>query len=119
MTANPRGGGSSRGSLGTAALFGIVLAGVWIAFVGHVITGYVGPIVREGVSSAAEMLARLHGNRTLFQTSAGGGAPYWEEALIFASTAFFCLIILISLYAVVRKKSIRGGRLRYLPQRSR
>ena len=28
---------------------------------------------------------------------------------------FFCIIILISLYAVVRKKSVRGGRLRYSP----
>jgi hypothetical protein len=101
--------------VGRAALFGLVLAGVWIAFVGHVITGYIGPIVQEGVSSAAEMLGRLHGSRTLFQNSAGGGTPYWEEALIFASTAFFCLIIAISLYAVVWKKSVRGGRLRYLP----
>ena len=32
-----------------------------------------------------------------------------------ASAVFFCLIILISLYAVVWKKSVRGGRLRYLP----
>src|SRR5262249_55854496 len=41
--------------------------------------------------------------------------PYWESALILAAAVFFCLIILISLYAVVRKKSVRGGRLRYLP----
>ncbi len=51
----------------------------------------------------------------LFQNSAGGGTPSWEEALILASTVFFCLIILISLYAVIWKKSVRGGRLRYLP----
>ena len=61
------------------------------------------------------MLSQLHGNRKLFQNSAGGGTPYWEEALIFAAAVFFCLIILISLYAVIWKKSVRGGRLRYLP----
>ncbi len=61
------------------------------------------------------MLSQLHGDRKLFQNSAGGGTPRWETALILASAVFFCLIILISLYAVVWKKSVRGGRLRYLP----
>jgi hypothetical protein len=101
--------------VGLAALVGVVLAGAWIVFVGHVITGYVGPIVQEGISSAAELLDRLHGARKLFQNSAGGGTPYWAEALIWGSAVFFCLIILISLYAVIWKKSVRGGRLRYLP----
>ncbi|HKU10691.1 MAG TPA: hypothetical protein VJQ61_05620, partial [Sinomonas sp.] len=101
--------------VGLAALVGVVLAGVWIAFVGHILTGYIDPIVQAGSRSAAEILSRLHGNRKLFQNSAGGGSPPWEEALILASAVLFCLIILISLYAVVRKKSVRGGRLRYVP----
>ena len=101
--------------VGLAALIGVVLAGVWIAFLGHILTGYIGPLIEAGSRSASEMLSQLHGNRKLFQNSAGGGTPSWEEALIFAAAVFFCLIILISLYAVVWKKSVRGGRLRYLP----
>src|SRR5215469_10227492 len=101
--------------VGLAALVGLVLAGVWIAFLGHVLTGYVGPIIQAGTRSVTTMLGRLHGDRKLFQNSAGGGTPYWESALILAAAVFFCLIILISLYAVVWKKSVRGGRLRYLP----
>ncbi len=101
--------------VGLAALVGVVLAGVWTAFLGHVLTGYIDPLVQAGTRSAAEILSQLHGNRKLFQNSAGGGTPYWEEALILASAVFFCLIILISLYAVVWKKSVRGGKLRYLP----
>ena len=101
--------------VGLAALVGVVLAGVWIAFVGHVLTGYIGPIIQAGTRSVTAMLSQLHGDRKLFQNSAGGGTPYWESALILAATVFFCLIVLISLYAVVWKKSIRGGRLRYLP----
>ena len=101
--------------VGLAALVGVVLAGAWIAILGHVLTGYIDPIIQAGGRSAAEMLDRFHGDRRLFQNSAGGGTPYWEEALIFAAVVFFCLIILMSLYAVVWKKSIRGGRLRYLP----
>jgi hypothetical protein len=101
--------------VGLAALVGLVLAGVWTAFLGHVLTGYVGPIIGAGARSVTAMLGQLHGNRKLFQNSAGGGSPYWEEALILAAVVFFCLIILISLYAVIWKKSVRGGRLRYLP----
>ena len=75
----------------------------------------VDPIVQQGVRSAAEMLDQSQEIGQLFQNSAGGGTPYWEEALILAAAVFFCLIILISLYAVIWKKSVRGGRLRDLP----
>ena len=101
--------------VGLAALVGIVLAGVWIAFLGHVLTGYIDPIIQAGARSTTAMLGHLHGDRKLFQNEAGGGTPYWESALMLAAAVFFCLIILISLYAVVWKKSVRGGRLRYLP----
>jgi hypothetical protein len=100
--------------IGLAALVGVALAGEWIAFVGHVLTGYIGPIIQSGARSVAETLGQLHPDRTLFQNSAGG-TPYWESALIVAAAAFFCLIILISVYTAARKKSVRGGRLRYLP----
>ncbi len=101
--------------VGLAALVGVVLAGAWIAFLGPVLTEYIGPIVEAAIRNVEEILSQLHGTRTLFQNSAGGGTPSWDEALIIAAVVFFCLIILISLYAVVRKNSVRGGRLRYLP----
>ena len=101
--------------VGLAALAGVVFAGVWTAFLGHILTGYIDPIVQAGARNVTAMLSQLHGNRKLFQNSAGGGTPHWETALILASAVFFCLLILISLYAVVWKRSVRGGRLRYLP----
>ena len=101
--------------VGLAALAGVVLVAVWIAFLGRLITGYVDPIVQAGLRSAADVVARGRGNRQLFQNSAGGGTPPWEEALILAAPVFFCLAILISLRSVIWKKSVRGGRLRYLP----
>jgi hypothetical protein len=101
--------------VGLAALAGVVLAVAWTSFLGHILTGYIDPIVQAGARSATEMVRQLHGNRELFQNSAGGGTPSWEEALIVASVLFFCVIILISLYAVIWKKSVRGGTLRYLP----
>ena len=101
--------------VGIAALAGVVLTVTWIAFLGRVLSGYIGPIVSAGARNVTTMLSQLHGNRELFQNSAGGGTPHWETALILASAVFFCLGILISLYAVIWKKTVRGGRLRYLP----
>jgi hypothetical protein len=103
--------------VGVAALIGVVLAGAWIAFLGRILTGYIGPLVQAGGRSVGEMLGQLHGNRALFQNSAGGGTPLWEKALILASVVFGCLAILIALYAVTFKgrRCVRGGRLRYLP----
>jgi hypothetical protein len=101
--------------VGLAALVGVVLAGAWFAFLGDVLTVYIDPMIQAASRGSASMLGRLHGDRKLFTDSAGGGSPSWEKALILAAAVFFCIIILISLYAVVRKKSVRGGRLRYLP----
>jgi hypothetical protein len=101
--------------VGLAALAGVVLTAAWIAFLGRVLTGYIDPIVQAGARNVTAILSQLHGNRKLFQNSAGGGTPHWETALILAAAVFFCLLILISLYAVIWKKSVRGGRLRYLP----
>jgi hypothetical protein len=101
--------------VGLAALAGLVLTVAWIAFLGRILTQYIGPIVSAGARNVTAILGQLHGNRELFQNSAGGGTPHWETALILASAIFFCLLILISLYAVIWKKSVRGGRLRYVP----
>ena len=39
--------------VGLAALVGVVLAGAWIAFLGHVLTGYIGPLIEAGSRSAS------------------------------------------------------------------
>src|SRR5215469_3414923 len=48
--------------VGLAALAGIVLVMVWTAFLGDVLTGYVGPILHAGDSGVAAMLSRFHGD---------------------------------------------------------
>ncbi len=101
--------------VGLAAVAGVVLAGAWIAVLGHVVTGYIDPIVQAGARNVAAMVSQLHGNRKLFQNAAGGGTPPWESALMLAAVVLFCLIIVISLYAVIWRNSVRGGGLRYLP----
>jgi len=101
--------------IGLAALVGVVVALGWVTFVGQVLSGYVGPIIQAGLKSVTAALDQFHGDRQLFENSAGGGTPGWESALMLAAAIGFCLILSVSLYAVIWKKSIRGGRLRYLP----
>ena len=80
--------------VGSAALAGV--APGWrmnIAFVGHVLTSYVWPLVQKGADSAAQIVGQFHGNRQLFWNEAGGGTPGWESALILAAAVSFCLIL--------------------------
>lgn len=101
--------------VGLAAMVGLVIGGAWVAFVGHVLIGYVGPILGAAVGAVSSAVGHLHGNRQLFQNAAGGGSPGWEIALMLAAAVCWCLILLTSLYSVIWKRSVRGGRLRYLP----
>lgn len=101
--------------VGLAAVFGLVVGGAWTAFVGQRLFGYVGPIFETAAGEISALLGHLHGNRQLFQNAAGGGSPVWEIALMLAAAISWCLILLMSLYAVIWKKCIRGGLLRFLP----
>ena len=101
--------------VGIAALVGVVIGGTWTAFVGSRVTGYVSPILDDAYANVQSVVGQGHGNRQLFRNSAGGGSPHWEIALMLGAAIFWCLILLVSLYSVIRKRSVRGGALRFLP----
>ncbi len=101
--------------VGLVAVAGLVVVGAWTAFVGNHLTGYVGPIFQSAADNISSALGHLHGNRQLFHNAAGGGSPGWEIALMLAAAASWCLILVVALYSVIWRKSIRGGALRYVP----
>ena len=101
--------------VGLAALVALVVGGTWTAIVGGRVSGYVGPIIDAASADIGQALGQLHGNRQLFRNAAGGGSPDWEIALMLGAAICWCLILLPSLYAVIWKRSVRGGTLRYLP----
>ncbi len=107
--------GAQARIVGTAALVGVIVGGTWTAIVGSRVIGYVGPIIDDAYANVQRALGQLHGNRQLFRNSAGGGSPKWEIALMLGAAVLWCLILLPSLYSVVWKRSVRGGRLRFLP----
>ena len=85
------------------------------AFVGRLLTQYVGPLFAAASADLGAALGTGHGDRALFKSAAGGGSPDWEILLILASAVGWCLILVPSLFSVIFKRSVRGGPFRFLP----
>ena len=101
--------------IGAAAVVALVVGGAWTAFVGRLLTQYIGPVFAAASAAISEALGTGHGDRALFKSAAGGGSPDWEILLILASAVGWCLILVPSLFSVVFRRSVRGGLLRFLP----
>ena len=101
--------------IGIAAAFSVVVGALWTLFVGSQLIEYLDPIFSSAYSNLVSLVGQLHGNRQLFKSSSGGVTPTWEIALILGSAGAWGLILVPSLYAVVFKRTVRGGPLRYLP----
>ncbi len=102
--------------IGSAAATNVVLVGGWSAFVGSHLVSYLSPLLGEATTGFASLVGQLHGNRKLFQTSSsqGGSAP-WEIVVMVAAVVCFCLMLCPSVLAAIRKRTVGGGALRYLP----
>ena len=101
--------------VGIAAAVGLAVGAAWTLYVAHLLAPYLGPLFSAAAADIKEALGTGHGSRTLFSSASGAVSPHWEIALILASAAVWCVVLLPSLYGVVFKRSIRGGALRYLP----
>ncbi len=101
--------------VGIATAVGIAVGAAWTVFVAHLLAPYLGPLFSAAAADIKDALGTGHGDRTLFASASGAASPHWEIALILASAAVWCVVLLPSLYSVVFKRSVRGGTLRYLP----
>ncbi len=102
--------------IGYAAATNVALVGGWSAFVGSHLVSYLGPLLGDASSGFASLVGQLHGNRQLFHTSSsqGGSAP-WEIVVMVAAVVCFCLMLCPSVLAAIRRRTVGGGPLRYLP----
>jgi hypothetical protein len=106
---------AQAGIVGIAAGVGVLACAAWTVYVSRLLAPYLGPVFSAAGTDIAQALGKGQGNRALFQNAAGGGSPDWEIALILAAAIGWCTVLVPSLYAVVFKRSVRGGALRYLP----
>ena len=102
--------------IGVAAATNVVLVAGWSAFVGSHLVSYLGPLLSDASTGFGSLLGRLHGNRQLFHTAASqGGASSWEIVVMLGAAASLCLLLCPSVLAAVRRRTLGGGVLRFLP----
>jgi len=106
---------TQAGIVGIAAGVGLVLGGAWTAYVSRLLAPYLGPAFSAAATEISQALGSGHGNRAIFHNAAGGGSSPWVIALILAAAIGWCLLIALSLFSVIFRRSVRGGALRYLP----
>ena len=101
--------------VGVAAVINVVLVGGWSAFVGSHLVSYLSPLLRAATTGSLRNGA-APGSRKLFQTSSSqGGSAHWEIVVMVAAVVCFCLMLVPSVLAVIRRRTVEGGTLRYLP----
>lgn len=101
---------------GLAAAASVALCGAWTLFVGSHLDKYLRPILSAAARGFGSAIGQLHANRQLFHTANGQGASTtWEIAFMVAAAVCWCLLLLPSTVAVLRKKTLGGGALRFLP----
>lgn len=102
--------------IGVAATVSVVLVAIWSAFVGTRLTSYLNPLLGDAVSGLVTALRDLHGTRQLFHTTAGqGGASLWEIMVMVGAAACWCLLLVPSGLATMKKQVAGRGVLRFLP----
>ena len=106
---------TQAGIVGIAAAVGLLFGGAWTAYVSRLLAPYLGPAFSSAATEISQALGSGRGNRVLFHNAAGGGSPPWVIALILAAAIGWCVLLVLSLFSVIFRRSVRGGALRYLP----
>ena len=102
--------------IGLAAAVSLILLYGWTAFVGGHLFSYLGPLLSTAVTGFSFALEHHQSSRRLFHTSASqGGSSRWEIVVMLAAAVCFCLVLVPSVFGVIRKRTANGGVLRFLP----
>ncbi len=102
--------------IGLAAAISVVLVSGWTAFVGGRLYSYLEPLLSDAVTGLSSAVEHHQSSRRLFHTSASqGGSSDWEIAVMLAAAICFCLVLVPSELAMIRKRTANGGVLRFLP----
>lgn len=73
--------------------FDVLVVGLWTLFVGSRISGYLGPLIQQALSSVGGILTGQQHTKSLFVQPSGAGTPGWERALILVSVLLWVLLI--------------------------
>lgn len=87
--------------LGVTAL--LVLAAIigWTVLVGNSITGYLGPVFRNGINELLTLLSFDNSGRELFRGAAGHVSPLWERVVGISAVIFILAMLPVGALPVV------------------
>jgi hypothetical protein len=101
--------------VGIAASAGFVVAAAWTGMVGGRLVTYIRPILQDASSGFATAIGHMHSNRHLFVGASGASSPLWEIVLMLAAAVAWCLLLMPSSVAVLRRKTVGRSWLRLVP----
>jgi hypothetical protein len=96
------------------ACIDLVVVGVWSAFVGGRITGYIGPIADEAADSLKAILLRRAQPRAFFVQASGVRTADWEVALIVVSLLAWVCLLLAATFSSSGRRLLRENRALWL-----
>jgi hypothetical protein len=93
--------------LGLIVLLDVVFVGAWTTFVGHRITGYLGPLARQAASSISSILLGHQQTKGLFAPPAGAGTPEWQRWIILGSVVLWVALIAATAFSRAGRETRR------------
>jgi hypothetical protein len=81
---------SFRGMAIAIAAIAVAIPMVWSHMMGNPTGGYLGPVIKDGLSEVSRLLSSSQG-RELFVSEDGSVAPAWQRAIAISSVALICV----------------------------
>ncbi len=96
--------------VGTASAAGLVFVVSWTIFNEARLLSYLDPLLSAAFDGLVGVITGSTAKRELFHTTAAtGGTPFWQELVLLGSAAIFLVLLMMSLWAVVFRRVLRGG----------
>lgn len=79
------------------AVFSVIVTVAWMLYAAGVTVRYLAPAIGSTVNQVADLLGGDETGRELFRSATGVPAPFWEQALGYASVGVALLLLLLGL----------------------
>lgn len=84
----------------------LALPMIWSQVMGNPVGGYLGPVIKDGLYEATQLLSSSHG-RELFVSEDGSVAPLWQRAAMIGSVVLICVGLVTGLLRSISYAGIK------------
>jgi hypothetical protein len=101
--------------VGTATAAGLAFVIGWTAFNEARLVAYIKPLLLAAVDGLTAVITGSSKQRQLFRLNSAYATPAWQEVVLVLSALALLVLMLAALWSVLRRRSMRGGLLRWMP----